>query len=167
MKKLSIALFILLLTTPTWASAHTSIETSTPEQGEVVRENLKEITLTYEGEIGTISTMEMVIGEKEVPFEHIVVKNNQMTGVLKEELANGTYEVIWKAIGKDGHPIDGELSFTVDKEIVAKPVVAEKKEKVSEEKTTGDISGAKKTLVALLGAFSIGIITFGLLRKKN
>ena len=37
-----------------------------------------------------------------------------MKGSITDVLENGQYIISWKIIGEDGHPIDGEIVFSVD-----------------------------------------------------
>lgn len=122
MKKLIIALSLLILALPLSAQAHTTLTTSTPAEGEVMKEELKEVQLTFGTVIEQGSTMTLQGEEMEFKFENVTVSENIMTGILGEELPNGAYTVQWKIIGADGHPIDGEIPFAVDVETAEEPV---------------------------------------------
>ena len=39
-----------------------------------------------------------------------------MVGILAEPLANGVYFIQWNIAGVDGHPISGEINFTVQRD---------------------------------------------------
>ena len=39
-----------------------------------------------------------------------------MVGILAEPLANGAYNIQWNIAGVDGHPISGEINFTVQRD---------------------------------------------------
>lgn len=99
----------------TSALAHTGLETSSPEDGEVVTEEMREIALTYEGKIEQGGTLEVSNSNgQSIPVEDISIADTQMTGTFTNALENGDYTVVWNIIGADGHPIAGEFSFTVD-----------------------------------------------------
>jgi len=99
----------------TSALAHTGLETSSPENGEVVTEEMREITLTYEGKIEQGGTLEVSNSNGQaIPVEDVSIADTQMTGTFTNALENGDYTVVWNIIGADGHPIEGEFSFTVD-----------------------------------------------------
>jgi len=99
----------------TSALAHTGLETSSPENGEVVTEEMREIALTYEGKIEQGGTLEVSNSNgQSIPVEDVSIADTQMTGTFTNALENGDYTVVWNIIGADGHPIAGEFSFTVD-----------------------------------------------------
>jgi hypothetical protein len=49
-----------------------------------------------------------------VSVNNLSVADNTMTGSVAEPLENGDYQVLWKIIGVDGHPIEEEFSFTMN-----------------------------------------------------
>ncbi|MEK4713034.1 copper resistance CopC family protein [Sporosarcina sp. FSL K6-5500] len=115
MKKLLLITFVFMFIFTTSALAHTGLETSSPEDGEVVTEEMREIALTYEGKIEQGGTLEVSNSNgQSIPVEDISIADTQMTGTFTNALENGDYTVVWNIIGADGHPIAGEFSFTVD-----------------------------------------------------
>ncbi|WP_337019705.1 copper resistance CopC family protein [Oceanobacillus massiliensis] len=115
MKKIALITLICFFAFTNQALAHTSLESSNPEDGSTVSEQLKEITLTYESTIEDSSTFELQDENgNSIPLEYITVADNLMTGNPNEPLENGQYTVLWNIIGVDGHPIEGSFSFTID-----------------------------------------------------
>lgn len=115
MKKLLLITFVFMFIFTTSALAHTGLETSSPEDGEVVTEEMREIALTYEGKIEQGGTLEVSNSNgQSIPVEDISIADTQMTGTFTNALENGDYTVVWNIIGADGHPIAGKFSFTVD-----------------------------------------------------
>jgi copper resistance protein C len=113
LKKLMIVMFCVLIIMPSVVSAHTSLSSSNPAEGQVVTENLEQITLDFASTIEELSTMELVKNGKKVALEEIKVENKQLIGRISNPLDNGTYTILWKIIGEDGHPINGEINFSV------------------------------------------------------
>ncbi|WP_168193770.1 copper resistance CopC family protein [Lysinibacillus sp. SGAir0095] len=107
--------FIFLFTFVNNAFAHTHIESSSPQSEEVLIEELKEITLTFEGKIEQSSsfTLQNAAGDS-IPVDNISISENVLTGSLTNPIENGEYLIIWNIIGADGHLIEGEIPFTVD-----------------------------------------------------
>jgi copper resistance protein C len=101
---------------PSIVSAHTSISSSNPTEGQVVTEKLEQIVLIYATSIEKLSTMDLVKDGKKIPLEGIKVENNQLTGRIPEPLTNGSYTIQWRIAGEDGHPIKGEINFSVQME---------------------------------------------------
>lgn len=109
-------LFILMLTVfPQLTSAHTKLQTSSPEPNATVVEEIKEVVLEFNTEVEPLSSFkikmedgtELKVGNKEI-------KDHRIVGTFDEGIPNGVYTVEWKIVGKDGHPIKGDFSFTVD-----------------------------------------------------
>jgi copper resistance protein C len=101
---------------PTIVRAHTHLSTSNPAEGQVVTEELKQIVLTFDGNIEKLSTMNLLKDGTEVPAFQVQIDAGQMTGTLSEPLGNGAYLVQWSIAGEDGHPISGAINFSVQRE---------------------------------------------------
>ncbi|WP_166000382.1 copper resistance protein CopC [Bacillus sp. Cs-700] len=136
MKKILVLTIASLLMFGNLTYAHTGIESSNPEDGSTITEELTTVTLTFETEIEETSSFELQNASGEtVAVDNITVENNTMTGTFDEPIANGDYEVPWKIIGIDGHPIEGTFSFSVD--APESEIAEEEEESTSEEATNG------------------------------
>ena len=115
LKKFLIFSFIFFFAFVNNAFAHTHIESSSPQNGEVLNKELKEITLTYEGKVEKSSSfiLQNVAGEA-IPVDNITVSGTVLTGSISTPLENGEYLIHWNIIGADGHVIEGEVPFTID-----------------------------------------------------
>lgn len=60
MSRLLTSFLCIFIIFPSMASAHTGLESSTPESEQVVTDYLNEIILTFAGEIESLSTMSLV-----------------------------------------------------------------------------------------------------------
>ena len=115
MKKIFLFTFIFFLAFVNNALAHTGLESSSPQNGDIINEELQQITLTFESKVEQGSTFELQNSDgKSIPVENISLSENQMVGNFSNPLENGEYQVTWKIIGADGHPLEGEFSFSVD-----------------------------------------------------
>ncbi len=97
-------------------SAHTHLAVSNPIEGQVVVNELKEITLTFDGNIEKLSSMKVIKDGAEMTALQVQIEAEKMFGILPEPLENGAYVIQWNIAGDDGHPITGEINFTVQKE---------------------------------------------------
>lgn len=97
-------------------SAHTHLTESNPIEGQVVVDELKEITLTFDGNIEKLSSMKIVKNGSEMAALQVQIEAERMVGILPEPLENGAYVIQWNIAGEDGHPITGEINFTVQNE---------------------------------------------------
>jgi methionine-rich copper-binding protein CopC len=138
-KLLLIPLFFFLLFVDN-VFAHTGLESSTPQNGDIVTENLEQITLTFKTKIEQGSTFELnnFLGET-ITVENMTIAENQLTGHLSKPLENGEYNVNWNIIGADGHQIDGKIPFTVNL-----PVTEESPAAQAPEQTQDDIDLQKE-----------------------
>lgn len=108
------AVCIVLLLVPAAVSAHTALKSSTPAAGSVIDKPIDEIALEFNTDIEPLSTFE--VREEKGGVQNVSgirVDKNVMTGKLESALPDGTYTVDWKIIGRDGHPVENQFSFTV------------------------------------------------------
>ncbi|MFJ5622600.1 copper resistance protein CopC [Peribacillus loiseleuriae] len=182
MKKLLFMLICMFITIPTMASAHTHLSSSNPKEGQIVTEELKEITLDYTGTIEKLSTMKLLKDGVELPLSQILVQDKQLVGTLSAPLENGSYIIEWNIVGEDGHPITGKISFTVQIEQVneeketAQPKVEENKqeneqqdkvEPQTENQTVDQPSTNTVTTIITVLLFAILVLGLVLLFKKK
>lgn len=181
MKKL-IYLFIgLLLMIPTVASAHTELTSSNPAANQVIKKDLKEVVLTYEGKIESLSTMDLVKDGQKISFVSVTPKENQLIGTLSAPLDNGSYTIKWSIAGEDGHPINGEIPFTVQKEVkldqkteTKEPISSKKEEskigtnkQEQTNKQTGESPSSLKNIITIAVVMILVIGLFLLFRRKR
>lgn len=181
MKKLLFILVGMLVMLPSIASAHTELTSSNPTNGQVVKEDLKEIVLTYEGKIESLSTMTLVKDDKEIPLVSVTPNENQLIGTLSSPLENGTYSVQWSIAGEDGHPISGEIPFTVQKVVKEQPKAETKqpvtpkkeepkKENSNQEKSKNDSTDSTSNMKNIIISVVVLILVIGvflLFRRKR
>lgn len=116
MKQLFIVAAILLtMTISTSAFAHSQLGGSNPADGDVVTDPLNEIVLEFDGQIeqGSFIDVATTAGQT-VDLQEIIIGEGTLTGTLSEPLPNDEYRVNWSIISADGHPLEGEFSFTVN-----------------------------------------------------
>ena len=95
--------------------AHTGLESSTPAQGSTITEQLNEIRLTFLTKIEETSSFTLTnSSDEEIEVEGITVNDDLLTGNVTESLENGAYQINWKIIGADGHPMEGIIDFVLD-----------------------------------------------------
>lgn len=98
------------------AAAHDALVASDPPDGAVLEVAPSEIVLEYTGNILDINPALQVTDQD--GGEHAVgdaqIDGMFVTWELVDELPAGTFDVVWVVTSSDGHPIDGEFSFTVE-----------------------------------------------------
>lgn len=105
----------LVLSFSVSAFAHSHLGESTPTDGEIVTEPLNEIVLEFDGRIeqGSFIDITTTSGQA-VDLQEIIIGEGTLTGTVAEPLPNNDYQVNWSIISADGHPLEGEFSFTVN-----------------------------------------------------
>lgn len=133
MKRIFIAIgaVIAAMTISTSAFAHSHLGGSNPADGDVVTEPLNEIVLEFDGQIeqGSFIDVKTTKG-KEIKLQEMIIGDGTLTGTIDEPLPNDEYQVNWSIISADGHPLEGEFSFTVN--VPVSETVEEEQEKPSE-----------------------------------
>lgn len=99
------------------AAAHDELVESDPVAGASLDSVPAEITLTYSAEIlAEDGATEIVVTDgagAEVQDGSPQVEGTVVTQPLLADAAGGDFVVLWKVVSSDGHPISGELDFTV------------------------------------------------------
>lgn len=177
MKKLLIIFIsMMVLGSPSIVSAHTEITSSTPEAGQIVKEETKEVTLTFGGEIESLSTMTLLKDEQEIKFESVHTEGNQLIGLLETSLESGSYIINWNIVGEDGHPLTGEIPFsvqlteeeaqnTMEEEPIKQDTTEEEKEVATENNANSDNNLKSIIPIVAILLLVIGLVT--LFRKKR
>ena len=116
LKKIIMIAILLFFSSVPYVLAHSGLSSSVPEDGETTQEEVEQVTLIFNTSIETTSTMKVTdeMG-MEVALAETTVDDNEMKGILELPLTTGNYQVDWKIIGQDGHPIEGEYSFSIGK----------------------------------------------------
>ncbi|WP_170138878.1 copper resistance CopC family protein [Oceanobacillus chungangensis] len=139
MKRLFIISVAVLLATcfSTSVFAHSHLGGSNPADGDVVTEPLAEIVLDFDGQIEQGSFIDLTTTEGQaIEIQEIIIGEGTLTGTVAEPLANDEYQVNWSIISADGHPLEGEFSFTVNAAVPE--AVKEEAEEPSETKVSED-----------------------------
>lgn len=131
---------VAVLLTAGPASAHDQLLSSDPKDGATLESAPSSITLTFSS--APLDTgIEIVLeGPDGVTArgEDIQVDDRAVTARLDDGLPAGTYDVAWHVVSSDGHPIDGELSWTVEGEPEPGPSEPEPTTQEAEPTASGD-----------------------------
>jgi hypothetical protein len=98
------------------AVAHDALVGTDPADGSTVRTAPEALTLTFTGEIATVGA-QVVVRAAGAAGQDLVDGPPEVAGAEVVQpltaLGPGDYEVLWRVTSQDGHPISGELAFTV------------------------------------------------------
>lgn len=106
--------FISLIGLAGQAHAHTGLETSSPADGEVLTEAPEAITLTFSGAIAEEFVQLAVTGPdgQSINSAPATVEGSLVRQPVTAQ-ANGAYVVAYRVVSSDGHPVSGQLTFSL------------------------------------------------------
>lgn len=97
------------------ALAHDQLVSSDPKDGAALDEAPGQIVLTYNNPVQASFATVAVTGPggTNIAEGKPQVVDNTVTQALKSEAPTGTYEVSWRVVSSDGHPIDGTFTYSI------------------------------------------------------
>ena len=110
----AVAAGVVLLGAPAPAAAHSALLGSSPAEGSVVTTVTTEVTLTFSEPVRAQFTTVAVTGPGGRAYVNgeLSVRDNVVYQPVYP-LRSGDYEVAWRVVSLDGHPVSGMFSFTV------------------------------------------------------
>lgn len=114
---LLLAVFAVLVPmTP--AQAHDRLVSSDPESGATLDTAPEEVSLTFSAAVQDIGGSVDLVDADGSPVEvgSPTTEGTTVTTEITDDLAAGDYEVRWRVVSSDGHPISGVVDFTVEGE---------------------------------------------------
>jgi copper resistance protein C len=94
------------------ASAHDELVSSSPKSGATVAAPTA-LTLTYSEALVPTGYRVVVRGPGGQVRGNVALAGTRLVEQFSSPLAAGAYDVVWRVVSADGHPISGRLSFTV------------------------------------------------------
>ncbi len=96
------------------ASAHATLVSTDPAEGEVLATAPGEVTFTFDEPVQLVPDGLLAF---DAAGDRVDVdasaSDTEVTGDLPDDLDEGTYVVTWRVVSADGHPIAGSLTFHV------------------------------------------------------
>ncbi|MFE7897958.1 copper resistance protein CopC [Streptomyces sp. NPDC057424] len=156
---------VLLLLGATPASAHAALRSTDPDDGSVVRQAPRHVTLTFTESVGLLDDSFRVFGPDQRRVHtgeatHADGRSDTARVGLPGKLARGTYTVAWRVVSADSHPVSGAFTFSVGKRS-ATTVQADTGP--AEDPLTRGLHDAARYLAYLAAALLVGVVAFALL----
>ena len=108
---------LLLLLSPRYGSAHVFPDHSDPRVGSEIIASPSVVKIWFDGALEPVfSTLRVLdLSGKEVCRDdsRVDAKDSTLLEVSVPSLPPGKYQVIWKALARDGHLSEGKFNFTV------------------------------------------------------
>ncbi|WP_345470530.1 copper resistance protein CopC [Glutamicibacter ectropisis] len=109
---------LALFTSITAASAHDELVSSTPKDGATLKEAPEKLTLEFSGELQTMTGVEstkVVLKQDGKEIETTAAtKGKVVTVTPAKELEAGEYDLAFRVVSSDGHPVENKLAFTIE-----------------------------------------------------
>ena len=105
----------LISTLATSAFAHSSVDTTTPENGAIISEVPSEISFNFTDDI-RLTKVNMIHQEAHTVTLDLGDQTNfgRAFAFPLQSMGEGSYRIEWRGLGADGHAMQGEFTFTVD-----------------------------------------------------
>ena len=94
------------------ASAHDELVSSSPDDGARVTAP-RALTLTYSESLVDTGFRVVVRGPDGPVDGEVELSGARLVDRFSAPLSPGSYDVVWRVVSADGHPISGRMSFTV------------------------------------------------------
>ncbi len=111
------------------AQAHDELLDSTPASGERLSTAPASVSLTFSADVLTLGAVIIVVDadERDWVTGEIAVQGGVVSAQVAEGMPAEGYEVRWRVVSGDGHPISGVIPFTVGDgaPIVRQPVASD------------------------------------------
>lgn len=165
MKKIAfiLATGLLFFIAPHSAQAHADLTSSNPENGSVLTEVPSVVELTFSEELLPDTVEVAVTTESAGLLPNIVfsTEGNTVSLPWDLDLPGDTYQVAYRVVSNDGHPITGAISFSYPAAAAADSMASDSNE--SEPVTTSEVAAEETTADDSPGISPLWIAIAGLL----
>ncbi|MFF7377890.1 copper resistance protein CopC [Streptomyces massasporeus] len=156
---------VLLLAGAAPASAHAALRGTDPDDGSVLKQAPRHVTLTFTESVGLLDDSFRVFGpdQRRVHADeatHADGRSDTARVGLPGKLAQGTYTVAWRVVSADSHPVSGAFTFSVGK---PSATTGQIDTGPTEDPLTGGLHDAARYLAYLAAALLVGLAAFALL----
>ncbi|MFV0375213.1 copper resistance CopC family protein [Microbacterium sp.] len=110
----AVVVAIVLVTAPA-ASAHADLLSSSPKTGEALASAPTEVTLQFTADVMTVGAAVVVADGDGTDWTagDPVIDGAVVTVPLREGMPDSGYELRWRVVSSDGHPIADVIPFTI------------------------------------------------------
>jgi len=158
---------ILVVNSTVTASAHDQILSTTPADGQQVMAAPTEVTLRFTEDVLSIGAVVLVVDGHGTDWTDgkVRLEGIEATQALKPGAPDGAYQVRWRVVSADGHPVSGAFAFSVGAvaptDSIA-PTTATAKPAVVDSAGDPAVDGGIPTVVVGIIGASTGIALFAL-----
>ena len=158
----------LLVWTVSLASAHNTLRSSTPEDGETVPRTPEVVVLVFDESALAMGAQIVVTGPSgPVQTGAPTVSGQSVRQALAADSPAGNYSITWRVTSEDGHPVTGTLHFTA--QAAGGGQAPQESAPPAATNNSGGASVQTKLVLiaALVAAAGIGALLWRSLRRKQ
>lgn len=112
LRNVVVAATMIVATTTTFA--YVSLVSAIPAENASILSQPKNLTLNFGAEVMLMNIKLLDAQRRDVPLKYKVTHDLKKSfDVALPKLKKGKYTVVWTTMGKDGHNMNGEYSFTI------------------------------------------------------
>ena len=112
LRNVVVAATMIVATTTTFAQV--SLVSAIPADNASILSQPKNLTLNFGAEVMLMNIKLLDAQRRDVPLKYKVTHDLKKSfDVALPKLKKGKYTVVWTTMGKDGHNMNGEYSFTI------------------------------------------------------
>jgi copper resistance protein C len=139
------------LVTPTMAAAHDQVIGTSPKSGEFLDVAPENVSMEFTGKLLDIGATILVVDDSGVDWAlgEKRIDGSSLVQPVDPAMPDGRYQVRWRVVSSDGHPISGTFDFAVGTVTSAQPAPSLRPE-------TDSTSGRNDTVVPPYLAIGIG-----------
>jgi methionine-rich copper-binding protein CopC len=167
-KKILTLCAVLLLTSPINAFAHGEVTSSNPAQNEKILAMPTEISIDFDGELQTLG--DSTVNSITVTDAQGQVISNPTSVVAGSRISNrllltditGLVSVHYRIVSEDGHPVEGDYSFTVGE---VPTLTSAQGEELNEVETGASEESGSNLLVTAVGFAFLSALVVVIVRR--
>ena len=107
------------------ASAHASLNGSTPADGAIIESAPSHFTLVFSEPVSPLALNLVRPDGTSTALKNFELRDTTLQVLAPEKLSRGTHVFTWRVVSSDGHPIGGSVIFSVGEVSARAPMVEE------------------------------------------
>ncbi|MBC9225086.1 copper resistance protein CopC [Aeromicrobium sp. 636] len=151
------------------AQAHTSLVSSDPAQGARLEQAPERIVLTFTESLRQPSEASLLVDGTALTAE-IDVDGPRVVVTPPADAADGNYEVNYRVVSADGHPVTGTIEFAVgdaDAVVDDEPTAGARSDAGDSDTDDGSVWTSPLLLGVLVAAVALGVAVLLLVRGRS
>ena len=146
------------------ASAHDELLSSSPRAGEAVPSTPESVSLVFSSYVMTMGAVIVIADESGADWisGDLTITGTTVTAGVLPDMPEAGYELRWRVVSADGHPIAGIVPFTVGNgEPFTRESATDSTDAAASVDEDGDAAGAQSQITAESGVLRVALLGVG------